>query len=173
MIKFKRCYSGLYYYDTENQVKYELSVDFSFVQTSEENENGISQVGLDRIKLARYYQEIFSWTSMEDMVDIIVNEQVKNAEINSGNLMITEQVISKETTYIKVNIRRRTPKKHKTRVQGKFPDNLMEKQIELYTYVFMDYKCSFLITKSGSKLDHVKSKYLKNKRCRIVEYYTR
>ena len=61
-------------------------------------------------------------------------------------------------------MKRQSPKKHKTRVQGELPDNLKGREIELYTDVYTASKCSFLIAKARSKLNHFKSRYLKNKK---------
>ena len=55
----------------EKSEKHEFQVDYSFIQTSKENENNLSEAELERVKLARYYQGLFAWPSKEDLVEII------------------------------------------------------------------------------------------------------
>ena len=71
LMKFKRCDSGLYFYDMEKPEEHEFQVDYSFIQTSKENEKNLSEAELERVKLARYYQGLFAWPSKEDLVEII------------------------------------------------------------------------------------------------------
>ena len=64
-------YWGLYYHAVGNLSEHELQVDFNFVQTAIENMKDLLQAQLERIKLAQYYQELFSWPSKEDSFEII------------------------------------------------------------------------------------------------------
>ena len=61
--KFKKCSAGLYYYDTEKLDEHEMKVDFNFVQTEADNLANKSQEEKKKMKLVRYYQELFAWPS--------------------------------------------------------------------------------------------------------------
>ena len=77
MMKFKKCNTGLYCYDTEHMTEHEITVDYSFVKTSIRNKKKASNAELERINLARYYQELFAWPSKEDLSEIIEEKQEK------------------------------------------------------------------------------------------------
>ena len=172
MMKFKKCSSGLYYYDTANPSEHEFKIDLTFVQTSQSNEKNMSKAAIERVDLARYYQELFAWPSKEDLIEIIEENQVKNAEIKIDDIKKAEKVLGKAKAEIRGKMRRRSPKKHVTKIQGKLPDFLKGREIELYTDVFVASKCSFLITKAG-KVDHFKAKYLKIRKCRRYQELSR
>ena len=97
------------------------------------------------------------------VIQIIEEEQVKNAKINFDDVKKADKILGKATAEIRGKMRRRSPRKHKTRTQGELPDHLKGKEIEMYIDVFVASKCLFLIKKEG-KVEHFKAIYLKNKK---------
>ena len=55
---------------------------------------------MERIKLAQYYQEFFSWQSKEDIMEIIEEEQVNHAQIKPEDIKTTNEVLGKATSKI-------------------------------------------------------------------------
>ena len=164
IIKFPKCNAGLYYYDLERLEDHEFNIDFGFVQTAEENAAGFSDNEKKKMALARYYQELFAWPSKEDMVKIVEEKQIKNSKIGKEDILATDKILGKAKAEIRGKMKRRSPKIHRTKIPGKLPEHLKGREIELYVDVFTGSKCSFLITKAGSRLKHFKAKYLYNKK---------
>ena len=66
-LKFKKCESGLYFYDTEkrennveeiNNINENEIIDYSYLQTVQENKNFLTKEEVTRASKARRYQSI-------------------------------------------------------------------------------------------------------------------
>ena len=90
--------------------------------------------------LARYYQELFAWSTKKDMVKIVEEKQIKKSKVEKEDVLVTDKILDKTKAEIREKMKRRSPKIHKTKIPGELPEHLKGKEIELYTDVFTVFR---------------------------------
>ena len=86
-LKFKECESGLYFYDTDkkendveeiNNINESEIIDYSYLQTVQENKKFLTKEDIYIASKARRYQSILCWTSTTDYIKMVENNIITN-----------------------------------------------------------------------------------------------
>ena len=93
--RFKECKSGIYYCDTENKdddseeknnINNNTIIDYSCIQTINENTNLPTKEEISRASKARIYQYILCCSSTTNYIKTVENNMITNCDMNSDDI---------------------------------------------------------------------------------------
>ena len=158
-LKFKECESGLYFHDTEKETNNveEINningdvIDYSYLQTVQENKNFLTKEEVARASKYRIYQSILCWTSTTNYIKMLENSMITSCDINTDNIKRADTIWGPAESVLQGKMKRKRPNTHNKIPKLAIPLSVSQqhKQITMYIDIFYVNQIPFFLSKTG------------------------
>ena len=169
-IKFQECASGLYFYDTVEDLAIvtkhisETVIGYSALQTTRENKQLYTKDEILRADKARKYQGLIAWPSTSTFKKYVSDNYINNCDVTVDDIERGILIYGEPLPLLKGKMKRISPRKHPKLTKRPLPFIIAETHRDLNLYVDIMYVngLPFLISKSG-KIIFLASTFLKSR----------